>query len=312
MTTTTDQTSLSKSILKTLLYFDIFQYPLTSSEIINHLTTNHITPELVQTELTSLSNQSIIYPVLDFFSVHNNPALGSRRLKGNQMALQSLSIAKKQALFISKFPFVRSVMASGSLSKDYMDENSDLDFFIITKRNRLWTARMILGLYQKIFLFDSHKYFCLNYFVDEHHLEIEEKNLYTATELATLIPLYGKEYYPQLMIANDWVNNYLPNHIPRPINNVPNYQANWIKRLFEAILHVIGAAGFEKLSMHTFSMRWKKLYEKKYSKNDFEISFKTKEYVSKGHPKNHQGKVLDLYRQKLEEFGNKLSINWNE
>ena len=90
-----------------------------------------------------------------------------------------------------------------------MDEHSDLDFFIITKPNRLWIARMLLALYQKIVLLNSHKYFCVNYFVDEHHLAIEEKNLYTATELSTLIPLYGKEYYPQLMMANHWINVWI-------------------------------------------------------------------------------------------------------
>ena len=72
MTKPADHTALSKSILKTLLYFDIFQYPLTASEIFHHLTTNHVTTDQVATELILLSNQSIIYPVHDFFSIHNN------------------------------------------------------------------------------------------------------------------------------------------------------------------------------------------------------------------------------------------------
>ena len=107
-----DHTTLSKSILKTLLYFDIFQYPLTASEIFTHLPTNHVTLDHVKNELTRMRDQSIIYSVSDFFSVHNNQVLGNRRIKGNQMALQSMSLAQKQALLISKFPFVRAVMAS--------------------------------------------------------------------------------------------------------------------------------------------------------------------------------------------------------
>ena len=312
MTKITDHTTLSKSILKTLLYFDIFQYPLTASEIFAHLTTNHVTPDHVDTELKRLSSQSIIYPVIDFFSVHNNSLLGNRRIKGNQMAQQSLSLAKKQALFISKFPFVRAVMASGSLSKDYMDEHSDLDFFVITKPNRLWIARMLLVLYKKIFLFNSHKYFCINYFIDENHLEIEEKNIFTATELATLIPLYGKEYYPQLLTANGWLKNYLPNLTARSIESVPAYQPGWVKQHLENIINLFGADKLETICMNSFSSRWKRLHQQSYSKTDFEISFKTKEYVSKGHPKNHQRKVLDLYRQRLDEFANKLNINWYE
>ena len=238
--------------------------------------------------------------------------LGSRRTKGNQMAQQSLALAKRQARLISKFPFVRAVMASGSLSKDYMDEHSDLDFFVITKPNRLWIARMLLMLYKKIFLSNSHKYFCTNYFIDENHLEIEEKNIFTATELVTLLPLYGKEYYTQLIAANGWLKNSLPNHTSRSIEGVPAHQPSWVKQHLEKVINLLGADRFETICMNSFSSRWKKLYQQSYSKADFEISFKTKEYVSKGHPKNHQRKVLDLYQQKLDEFGKKLNINLNE
>lgn len=312
MTKPADHTALSKSILKTLLYFDIFQYPLTASEIFHHLTTNHVTTDQVATELILLSNQSIIYPVHDFFSIHNNFELASRRMKGNRMAAQSLAMAQKKAILISKFPFVRAVMASGSLSKDYMDEHSDLDFFVITKPNRLWIAKMLLVLYKKVFLFNSHKYFCINYYVDESHLEIEEKNIFTATELATLIPFQGKEYYTQLMKVNGWVKDYLPNHTPRSTANVITFQPGWFKRQLESIINLAGAEKFEILFMHIISARLKKKYQPIYSKPDFDIAFKVKEYASKGHPKNHQRKVLDLYQQKLIEYGDKLSINWNE
>jgi hypothetical protein len=64
--------------------------------------------------------------------------------------------------------------------------------------------------------------------------------------------------------------------------------------------------------MNVLANRWEKRYKPDYSKPDFEVAFKTKAYVSKGHPNNHQRKVLDLYQQKLDEFGNKMNINWNE
>lgn len=312
MTEPAYHTTLSKSILKTLLYFDIFQYPLTASEIFHHLTTNHVTLDQVSNELTRLSNHSIIYQVRDYFSIHNNFELASRRIKGNYLAMQSLAMAQKKALLISKFPFVRAVMASGSLSKDYMDEHSDLDFFVITKPNRLWIARMLLVFYKRIFLFNSHKYFCINYYVDESHLEIEENNIFTATELATLIPLYGKEYYMQLLSANSWVKDYLPNQLSRSTENVMLFQPSWCKRQLESIINVVGADKFELLFMRIISARLKRKYQSTYSKPDFDIAFKVKEYASKGHPKNHQRKVLELYQQKLTEYGNKLSINWNE
>ena len=228
------------------------------------------------------------------------------------MAIGSLLLARKRAKFISKFPFVRAVMASGSLSKDYMDEHSDLDFFVITKPNRLWIARMLLTLYKKIFLFNSHKNFCINYYVDEEHLEIEEKNIFTATELATLIPLYGKEHYSRLMTANPWIKIYLPNHTARPVELVAAFEPSWIKRKLEVGINLVGANHLERSFMNLLAKRWKKRYQATYAKPDFEVAFKKKEYVSKGHPKNHQRKVLDLYQHKLNEFGTRLNINWND
>ena len=80
---------------------------------------------------------------------------------------------------------------SGSLSKGYYDDDGDIDFFIITSPKRLWIARTFLILYKKIFLLNSRKYFCVNYFISSNALEIEEKNIFTATELTTLLPMFG-------------------------------------------------------------------------------------------------------------------------
>ena len=42
------------------------------------------------------------------------------------------------------------------------------------------------------------KNFCINYFVDSENLEIQEKNIFTATELVTLLPTFGREMYENL------------------------------------------------------------------------------------------------------------------
>src|SRR6478736_6051578 len=233
-------TPLSKSILRTLLYFDMFKYPLTAEEVFHHLQTNHVTTDDVREELKSMSQQSLIYSLNTFYSVQNNISLESRRKQGNLLAKKYLTIAEAKAKLIASFPFVRAVMASGSLSKEYMDEKSDLDFFIVTKPKRLWIARTLLVIYKRIFLSGSHKFFCVNYFVDEEHLEIEEKNLFTATELATLMPLYGKEHYSRLIEANRWVKNFLPNFKPRCTEQIPTCEISSTKKFLESLLNFFG------------------------------------------------------------------------
>jgi hypothetical protein len=298
---------LEQHVLKTLLYYDIFNYPLKSDEVFYFSGANGFTKNDVAATLNVLINKKCVFQFGDFYSINSNETNIERRVKGNKEAEKYLIIAQRQAKLISGFPFVRSVMASGSLSKGYMDENSDLDFFVVTQPGKLWIARTLLVLYKRIFLANSHKYFCVNYFVDSHHLEIEEKNLFTATELATVIPLYNANEYYQLHLKNNWIKRYFPNYISRPTDNVPQVQNNSIKNILEKVLSPF-ASVTEKFLMQLTLRRWKRKHQAGYSEADFKIAFKTKKHASKNHPKHYQRKIMDLYQQKLEAFFNKNHI----
>jgi hypothetical protein len=300
--------SLQEHILETLSYYDIFNYPLRMKEIFRFLQTGNVSEAQIQTELDSLCDEKMIFQFGEFYTMQNNSALAERRKKGNEEAKKYLQLAKRQAKLIASFPFVRAVMASGSLSKGYMDENSDLDFFIVTEPGRLWIARILLVMYKRVFLFNSHKYFCVNYFVDTEHLEIEEKNLFTATELATVIPLYGGEHFHNLFESNNWIKNIFPNHQPRSIKDVAASQSGMLKKLMEKTINVSFPKYLNRFFMRLTLRRWKKLYQRDYPNADFQVAFKSKDYASKTHPKNYQRKVMDLYEEKRKEINNRLSI----
>ena len=136
--------------LKTILYFSIFRYPLTIDEI--HSYTNHNDLSETKSELNQLMERKIIIDIDSFYVYANDLESVTKRLKGNIQAKKAMIIAKERAKFISKFPFVKAVGISGSLSKGYYDNDSDIDFFVITKHSKLWICRTLLVLYKKIFL----------------------------------------------------------------------------------------------------------------------------------------------------------------
>ena len=296
-------TSLHKQVLRTLLYYDIFNYSLNCDEIFRFLGSGNVERSTVQACLATLKDRNLIYQFGEFYSMKNNKALIERRVKGNIEAEKFLHVARKKSMLISKFPFVRAVFASGSLSKGYMDEKSDIDFFIVTAPNRLWIARTLLVLYKRIFLFNSHKYFCVNYFVDEEDLEIEEKNLFTATELATVLPLYGAVQYENLQLANPWLKKFYPNFVLRNTADVPLGIVSSPKKLVESLINMFGGNAFERFCHKRTLARWQKLYMKDYSATDFKIAFKSKAYASKNHPSNFQKTITDLYEDKLKSYG---------
>lgn len=295
--------AVDEQILRTLLYYDIFDYPLKSEEIFRFLGIQSIHESILDSRLSRLTEQGIIFQFGTFYSLKNNEATIARRVKGNECAEKYLALARKKALLISKFPFVRGVLASGSLSKGYMDDTSDLDFFIVTAPKRLWIARTLLVMYKRLFLFNSHKYFCVNYFVDEDHLEIEEKNLFTATELATVIPLYGAAEFESLHRANAWIRDFFPNHRRRSSSDVPVSTLTFGKRLMEKVLGSAAGDWLEKYFQRKTLSRWKQRYEKSYTASDFKVAFKSKTYAAKNHDKNFQRKIMDVYGDKLMAAG---------
>lgn len=293
--------TLSEGIIKALLYYDLFDYPLTSEEIFKTLPSNHITPHDVQRELDVLVQRTLVYKLGDFFSVQSNPVLETKRIQGNLLAGKHLKIASRKAKVISRFPFVRSVMISGSLSKGYADEKSDIDFFVVTHPGRLWITRSLLALYRRLAYLNSRKYFCINYFVDLDHLEIEEKNLFTATELTTLLPLFGLTEHQELMSRNEWVKNFYPNYQIMPVATEPP-AIPALKRLTERLINFCFPDKIDNLLMALALRRWKRIYSHSLGGDEFQLAFKTRRSVSKSHPLGFQNKIITRYEERVRSF----------
>jgi len=140
--------TIRKDILATLAYFNMFEYPLKKNEIfifLGHCNDYH---EFEQA-LNNLLSDSAIFKIGDFYSLQNDFEIAMRRYRGNEKAILMLKKAEKAATIIAAFPFVKGVAVSGSLSKYFADDQSDIDFFIITTSNRLWIARSFLHIFKK-------------------------------------------------------------------------------------------------------------------------------------------------------------------
>jgi hypothetical protein len=198
-----------KHILRALIYFDIFNYPLTAKEVAE------FSPVIINFSpnqfLEGLVERKILFRFQDYYSLHNEPQLVARRIKGNELAARKMKTARRFSRLLSMFPFVRGVLLSGSISKGYMDKKSDIDYFIITEANRLWIVRTSLALFRRIFLFNSHKNLCTNYFIDTDNLEIKDKNIFTAIELQTTKAMFGRSIIEKFYKTNTWTFSFLPN-----------------------------------------------------------------------------------------------------
>ncbi len=254
---------IKRNILTTLAYFDLFNYPLTMDEVYLFLPAKYDYGEFGYA-LRSLVIDRLLYKFEKYYTLKNEPFLIERREKGNAKAAEMIAIAGKVGDLLIRFPYVRGIAISGSLSKNFADDDSDIDLFIITAKNRLWIARTIMHCFKKLtFLFKKEHYFCMNYYIDEQDLLIHEKNIYTATEVATLMPLHGETVFEQFYLTNGWTREYLPNKCLRLATAKP-VKSSLFKRFVESLFNNPVGNFIDSMLMRVTAKRWlKKMLQKK-------------------------------------------------
>ena len=291
--------AIKENILATLAYFDMFNYPLTAGEIFLFLQNKHGQYDFDENLKCLLANNQV-YCFDKFYTLQNNSALTERRYRGNKKAAELIGIAEKVSDILIRFPYVRGIAISGSLSKNYADENSDIDFFIITAKNRLWIARTLMHGFKKLaYLVNRQGYFCMNYYIDEQQLEIVEKTIYTAIEVVTLIPLQGDGQFEKFYVANAWTREFLPNKIMR-VSSAKPVKWSFLKWLAELLLNNPLGNAIDDALMKVTARRWmaKTMNQQRNAKGAI-MAMDVNKHYSKPDPRNFQYKLLAQYRQKL-------------
>ncbi len=298
---------LKKNITKTLLYYDIFSYPLKTDEIFSFLPRNSIAKQDVENFLKeTAAKETAPFAEKDgYYYIKPAEENVSRRIEKENYSLRMWKRAALVTHLIKRFPFVRAVFVTGSLSKNSSDPSSDLDFMLITAKNRLWISRSMLMLFKKIFFLNSYKFFCINYFITEDNLVITERNIFTATEIATIKATHNTGLLNEFIKQNNWVIEYFPNYVLcDPMLHSSGCKVNnrrsKIQRLIEFFIPAKIAAAADKKLMCMTRKHWKKKYPQ-LPANERNHMFKSTENVSKTHPGNMQKKILGMYSQKLRE-----------
>lgn len=292
--------TLRIQIIKWLAYFDVFHHPLKDVELASLCESDW---NVLKKEIDGLIKDQVCFQFENFFSMNSSveKLVNERKSKENEAKKYLLKLPRYTKL-ISKFPFVRGVAVSGSLSKNVMYKDGDIDYFIITSTNRLWLCRTFLILFKKLFLLNSRKYFCLNYFVDEKNLKIPDENIFTAVEIAYLYPVYNNELFNRLKLQNEWTHKFIPNlqaihpSIPISLKNK--------KSILERLLSGKLGEQLDVFCMRLTYTRWQKKFPN-FPKIKFDQTMRSERGVSKHHPKDFQTKVLS----KFEENFKSLNIN---
>ncbi len=294
-----DRVAMERAILETVLYSDLFDYPLTPDEIAHYLIGVPADSEAVRARLNEpvwLDGQ--IARVDGFVMARGREMLVRQR---HERTRSSMKLWRRAHFFVralSCLPFVRMVGVTGALSMDNSHESDDVDVMIVTAPNRVWLTRSLSLLLVRVGRLFRNT-LCPNYLLSEEVLPLERRSLYTAHEFVQMVPLYGLEVYERLRAANRWTAEILPN-AGGPFRPRPEHQPGLIGRTAKELLeHLLsGRLGdrFENWEMRRKLTKF--LPELVHSGGCAVI---TKDQV-KGHFQDHGRHIIDAYQRRLEEF----------
>ncbi len=213
------QEKIASGIIATLAFFSLYNLPLSAKrlqELLAQSRANLAEVEIVLNQL--VANQKI----LQVGSLYSLKRWDVAAYNANQIELtKKWSKIDRWFNWLSFLPFVRGIAVINSLALGTSDADSDIDFFVITKPNRLYFVRsIIIVLFRILGVYKTRNRikdrFCFGFFVDEQSLEFEKLMLkprdpYFVYWLASLRPITGRQAYRRLMENNSWLNNHFPN-----------------------------------------------------------------------------------------------------
>jgi hypothetical protein len=230
---------MEKTIFDTLEYYSFFDYSPHFEEIFAFLR-RKTTRESLKATLMSLVRRKRLSVKADRYTL--GEYINKNKWKEDRVVItrHKLQKAIRFLTLISMFSQIKLVGLSGSAAMANAKKEDDIDFFIITAQNRLWTGRLIAVLIASLFgrrkFNDPHAgdKLCLNLFFDAKDLKIgpKKRTYYVAHEVLQMKPIIDKNStYQRFLEANKWVFELFPNaHDIRELDK-QFFDDSWTRRL---------------------------------------------------------------------------------
>jgi len=145
----------------------------------------------------------------------------------NQESLKKLNKVKNWKWLLYRCPYIRAIFIVGSVGFGYATKNSDIDFLIIVKNGRIFTARAFLTVITQIFGLRRNgnkiaNRFCLNHYLTEDNLKLPYKSEYDKKSYTLgLQVLFDKNnLYQKFLSANHFNNRELSFQKLRKVKNM--------------------------------------------------------------------------------------------
>lgn len=310
--------NLSKNILATLAYFDVFDRPIDAVEVcrslVNFKHLNFVDEaayrglEEVKRELAKMvSDGRVCVDGSNYylFGRGYNIALKKKREKNAEAKFKKINKAIK---IMGAIPYIEGIFASGSLAIKNTDELSDLDVLVIVRHGRMWLARTmmilitnLMGMRRKGSDRIAPDKICLNHYIGDDSLKIPFMSIYNAQTYSNLVPLYVRRntLVEDFKKANAWVLDFVYQwniDIPKKLRN------RWMNRLKDLSERIFNTRLGDMLELWARSFQYRRIESNPLTKQpggrvvfgDQQLEF---------HPNSIERTIISKYNSNLINLG---------
>jgi hypothetical protein len=220
--------ALAESLLAALCYFDVFGYPLTSLELrrfrqlpVGGFETDEPSMGDVRAAAGEMLSAGLVGTRDGYWFLAGREGTVAERQRRFRLTEPKYRRARLVARLISRLPSVRLVAVCNSLSWDYADESSDIDFFVAVRPGTVWASRfLVAGVLAALGLRPDDQThadrICLSFLVAETNLDLSRiavspDDPYLRYWAATIVPLFDPDGLAErFREANGWAFGRLP------------------------------------------------------------------------------------------------------
>lgn len=292
---------IEEAILRTVLYADVFSFPMTRREI-HHFLIADAPVSFESVERTLAASTLLAHALITdgvCFACAGREALFAQRQTRDDVSAGLWREALTHGRWLARIPFVRMVGLTGALAmRNAAHERDDVDYILVTRDQRVWIARAFAILLVRLARRRGVT-LCPNYVLSMSVLAQNKRDLFIAHEVAQMVPLHGLELYHTMRAANAWSADYLPN-ASGAFYVEPEQTVGGVWRVLKAALEwLLGGALGSRLEQWEYQRKQRRFAAEMAQKAYHAAHIDDKRV--KGHFDDHGHPVLRQYAERLRQ-----------
>jgi hypothetical protein len=225
------------AITRSVIYASLFDYPLTLDQLHHALIESDQSPSEIQATYTASERLQRVIGYRDgFFFPAGRDALVAERRHREARSRAFLQRYRFVLRLICAVPFARMVALSGSIAHLNLERGGDLDLFIVTRGQHVWTVAVTVLLLTKCL--GSRRIMCANLVLADSRLALEQQDLFTANQVIHLKPLIGEDVLDDFLAANPFVRRLYPNALAWHARQVVDWPRRGFLPSIKAMLEI--------------------------------------------------------------------------